>query len=114
MDDDLGILLRFKLVLSCLRVGEIEALRWEDYYDGEIHVSRSRWNGLGSNLNHLGVDDSVIQRILRHSNLTTTQTYYIKPVSSDLRGAMAKLENSIPKPQLDTNWTLKLASTKPM
>jgi hypothetical protein len=27
------------------RVGEIEALHWEDYRDGEIHVSRSRWNG---------------------------------------------------------------------
>jgi len=173
-----------------LRVREIEALHWEDYRDGEIHVSRSRWNGhetepktkksrapvpvirhlaeriemhrlrcgnpetgpmfrtrkctplmmknllgreiipslkhcevchkaerahgkadhdfkrdeqlqwhgwhaarrgLGSNLNRLGVDDSVIQRILRHSNLATTQTYYIKTVSDDVRGAMTKL-----------------------
>ncbi|PYV73672.1 MAG: hypothetical protein DMG97_10825 [Acidobacteria bacterium] len=28
-----------------LRIGEIEGLRWEDYRKGEIHVSRSIWNG---------------------------------------------------------------------
>jgi integrase len=28
-----------------LRVGELEALRWEDYRDGEMHISRSIWNG---------------------------------------------------------------------
>lgn len=28
-----------------LRIGEIEGLKWEDYRDGEIHVSRSIWNG---------------------------------------------------------------------
>src|SRR5262249_48783027 len=156
-----------------LRVGKIEALRWEDYRAGEIHVSRSRWNGhenepktrksrapvpvirqlaerlemhrlrsgnpatgpmfttgkgtphmmnnllgreilpalrrasiewhgwhaarrgLGSNLNRLGVDDSIIQRILRHSNVSVTQTYYIMAVAPDVRDAMAKLESSI-------------------
>ncbi len=186
-----------------LRVGEIEALRWEDYRDGEIHVSHSRWNGhetepktaksrapvpvirhlaerlemhrlrsgnpalgpmfptgkgtprmmnnllgreirpalnrcevcrksegdhakadheykrdnqlpewhgwhacrrgLGTNLNHLGVPDVVIQRILRHANVSTTTGYYIKAVPVAVRDAMTKLENSIPA--LDTNWT---------
>src|SRR5208337_1579695 len=28
-----------------LRRGEVEGLRWEDYHDGELHVSRSMWNG---------------------------------------------------------------------
>lgn len=28
-----------------LRIGEIEALRWEDYREGEMHISRSIWNG---------------------------------------------------------------------
>jgi len=27
-----------------LRVGEIEGLDWDEYLDGEIHVSRSVWN----------------------------------------------------------------------
>jgi integrase len=61
----------------------------------------------------LGVDDSVIQRILRHSNIATTQTFYIKAVAPDVRDAMTKLEKSIPKSQLDTNWTPDPASTKP-
>jgi integrase len=34
--------------------------------------------GLASNLNRLGVDDFVIQRILRHSRVATTQSHYIK------------------------------------
>ena len=33
---------------------------------------------LGSNLYRLGVADIVIQGILRHANVNTTQTYYIK------------------------------------
>lgn len=35
--------------------------------------------GLASNLNGLGVDDSAIQRILRHSNLATPRTTTSKP-----------------------------------
>ena len=28
-----------------LRIGEIEALEWRDFRNGEMHVSRSIWNG---------------------------------------------------------------------
>jgi len=38
----------------------------------------------------------VIQRILRHANVSTTATYYIKTAADDVRKAMAKLESSIP------------------
>jgi hypothetical protein len=37
----------------------------------------------------------VIQRILRHANVSTTATYYIKTATADVRNAMAKLENHI-------------------
>jgi integrase len=181
-----------------LRSGEIEGLQWEDFHDGEIHVSRSIWNGqetapktrksaapvpvirqlterlefhrlrskdaktgpifrtgkgtaqsmnnllhrlilpalnrcatchkaegecdpetphkyerdaslpewhgwhacrrgLGSNLYRLGVPDMVIQRILRHANVSTTTGYYIKTAAADVRDAMDKFENNIPK-----------------
>jgi len=30
---------------TALRRGELRGLRWEDYRNGEIHVSRSIWNG---------------------------------------------------------------------
>jgi len=31
-----------------LRRGEIQGLHWEDYRDGELHVSRSIWNGVST------------------------------------------------------------------
>ena len=175
-----------------LRSGEIEGLRWEDYRDGEIHVSRSIWNGhatdpktrqscaavpvirqladrlemhrfrcnnvqsgpifatgkgtpqnmnnllhrlilpalqkagiewhgwhacrrgLGSNLYAMGVQDMVIKSILRHANVTTTTSYYIKTNSADVRTAMKKFEDSIPETELDTNWTPIPALARPM
>ena len=57
------------------------------------HAAR---RGLGSNLYRLGVPDIVIQRILRHANVSTTATYYIKTAAEDVRNAMAKLESTIP------------------
>jgi len=68
------------------------------------HAAR---RGLGSNLYRLGVPDMVIQRILRHANVSTTATYYIKTAADDVRNAMAKLEQNVPlsEPQ-DTFGTL--------
>ena len=47
--------------------------------------------GLASNLNRLGVDDTVIQSILRHSDVSLTQRCYIKTTSSDAVAAMGQL-----------------------
>jgi len=44
----------------------------------------------------MGVPDMVIQRILRHANVSTTATYYIKTAADDVKHAMEKLENNIP------------------
>lgn len=62
----------------------------------EWHGWHAARRGLGSNLYRLGVPDIVIQRILRHANVSTTASYYIKTAADDVRNAMAKLENSIP------------------
>ena len=51
--------------------------------------------GLASNLNRLGVDDSVIQRILRHSNVATTQNHYIKTASPDAISAMRQFSEAL-------------------
>ena len=51
--------------------------------------------GLASNLNRLGVDDSVIQRILRHSTVATTQNHYIKTSSLDVIAAMRQLSEAL-------------------
>lgn len=51
--------------------------------------------GLASNLNRLGVDDSVIQAILRHSNVGVTQRCYIKTTSQDAVIAMQRLSGRV-------------------
>jgi integrase len=61
----------------------------------EWHGWHAARRGLGSNLYRLGVPDMVIQRILRHANVSTTATYYIKTAADDVRKAMTKLENHI-------------------
>ena len=61
----------------------------------EWHGWHAARRGLGSNLYRLGVPDIVIQRILRHANVSTTASYYIKSASDDVRNAMAKLENQL-------------------
>ena len=55
---------------------------------------RSR-RGLGSNLYRLGVHENVIQKILRHSNESTTTSYYIKSTASDVTEAMQQFEQNI-------------------
>lgn len=61
----------------------------------EWHGFHAARRGIGSNLNRLGVDDTYIQKILRHSNVSTTQAYYIKGSSADMKEAMKKLEAEI-------------------
>jgi len=82
----------------------------------EWHGWHAARRGLGSNLYRLGVPDIVIQRILRHANVSTTATYYIKTAANDVRSAMAKLENHIAEAeadriQSDTNATRDGSST---
>jgi integrase len=73
----------------------------------EWHGWHAARRGLGSNLYRLGVPDMVIQRILRHANVSTTATYYIKTAADDVRCAMAKLEQNVSlTPTQDTCGTL--------
>src|ERR1700691_5148843 len=58
--------------------------------DGMLSAAASR-----PSFNRLGVDDLVIQRILRHSNVAVTQACYIKTVSEDAKAAMQKLETAL-------------------
>lgn len=61
----------------------------------EWHGWHAARRGLGSNLYRLGIPELVIQRILRHANVSTTAAYYIKTVEADVRNAMGKLESEI-------------------
>ena len=61
----------------------------------EWHGWHAARRGLGSNLHRLGVSDKVIQAILRHANVSTTATYYIKTAAEDVCNAMTVLEKEI-------------------
>lgn len=74
----------------------------------EWHGWHAARRGLGSNLYRLGVPEMVIQRILRHANVSTTATYYIKTAADDVLKAMTTLENHIAEArpiQSETNGT---------
>ena len=58
------------------------------------HAAR---RGLGSNLYALGIPEKVIQQILRHANVSTTATYYIKTVPAQVTDAMEKLQEALPE-----------------
>jgi len=49
--------------------------------------------GLGTNLYALGVNEKTVQAILRHADVGTTMTYYVKSLSGDSVRAMAALDN---------------------
>jgi integrase len=61
----------------------------------EWHGWHAARRGLGTNLYRLGVPEKAIQAILRHANVSTTNTYYIKSAADDTRAAMAKLEKFV-------------------
>ena len=60
----------------------------------EWHGWHAFRRGLATNLHQLGVQDKVIQAILRQSDVSVTQRAYIKTVDSDAVAAMQKLENA--------------------
>jgi integrase len=63
--------------------------------------------GLASNLNRLGVDDSVIQAILRHSDVSLTQRCYIKTASPDAIAAMRQFSGRLLEMELRSGPALK-------
>jgi len=83
----------------------------------ERDATRPTWHGwhaarrgLGTNLYALGIPEKTIQAILRHANVSTTNTYYIKTAPSDALAAMAKLEGAIP--QLGNNWATETTTSQ--
>lgn len=74
------------------------------------HAAR---RGLATNLYRLGVPSKVIQQILRHSNVSVTEGYYIRPMGEDVWRAMENLEANLDSKTAaqefpDTQRTLKL------
>jgi integrase len=86
---------RFEFCKQCgkPRIGHNEDHRFHrDDTRREWHGWHAFRRGLATNLYRLGVQDKVIQAILRHSNLTTTMNAYVKSVDADSVKAMKALE----------------------
>jgi len=62
-------------------------LKWKGWHD--------YGRGLATNLHELGIPDKVIQAILRHEDVTTTQRSYIRTVPSIVTEAMRRLEEKV-------------------
>lgn len=95
-------------ILPALRRCEVcskaESEHTESAHDFKLDDQFPKWRGwhaarrgLGSNLYALGVPEKVIQQILRHANVSTTATYYIKTVPAQVTDAMERLEQALPK-----------------
>ena len=76
----------------------------------EWHGWHAFRRGLATNLHELGVPDKVIQKILRHSNVSVTQACYIKPRDPAIAAAMLKLEEQLVSQ--DTIRTVKKESSE--
>jgi len=63
--------------------------------DGKLpvwHGFHAFRRGLATTLYALGVDDLIIQQILRHRDVAVTRDHYIKTTSEQSEAAMSKLE----------------------
>ena len=98
----------------CRKVEEVHGREDHDYQRDstlpEWHGFHAFRRGLASNLYELGVDDLVIQRVLRHSDVSTTQRCYIKVRSEQGVAAMKKLEDLVEKSIAFSAWCNKDAT----
>jgi integrase len=77
------------------------------------HGWHSFRRGLATNLRELGVPDDVIQRVLRHADIGTTQQHYAKTLPPTVRKAMAKYDSSLSL-KADKRRIRKTSASKPL
>ena len=83
----LANLVRREIKPALLKAG----IKWQGW-----HAFR---RGISSALNEMGVDDSVIQQIVRHGDVQTTQRHYIKTTTKQAQDAMTLLGSAVTKAQ---------------
>jgi integrase len=87
----------------CESCGKAQSSHNNANHDFKLDEKFPKWRGwhaarrgLGTNLYALGVPDKVIQQVLRHANVSTTATYYIKTIPAQVSDAMEKLAQAVP------------------
>jgi integrase len=78
----------------------------------EWHGWHAFRRGLATNLSELGVPDHVIQKILRHGDLGTTQRAYRKTRSKEVRKAMKKFSNTVSKSTQGSRRSVRITRDK--
>jgi len=93
-------------MIATKRVDDENFPRWHGFHAGR--------RGLGSNLYRLGVPEKIIQKILRHSDVATTMTYYVKANDKDTAVAMKKLEEEVARLRAELQATVRPPSPDPV
>ncbi|HKM84709.1 MAG TPA: hypothetical protein VJW96_00775 [Terriglobales bacterium] len=85
----------------CAHCGVIKAKHCTDDHEYGRDARLPEWHGwhparrgLASNLYALGVSDKIVQAIMRHANVSTTMTYYVKQLDGDVQNAMNAFEKN--------------------
>ena len=94
----------------CVHCRKSEADHGEEKHQYERNPEFPEWygwhafrRGLGTNLHALGVPSETVQRILRHSDVATTQRHYIKPSNETVHKAMSTLSAHLERRQHAAN-----------
>ena len=87
---------------GCFQIGAVVCWTWttlRPYHQASTEKAGLPWygwqaycRGLASNLKALGIDDMVIQRVLRYSDVSTTQRNYIHVRDEKMHDAMLQLD----------------------
>lgn len=92
----------YPILYACAECGKTKKKHRLEEHEYRRKADLPQWQGwhafrrgLATNLNDLGVLDLTIQRILRHSDVTTTRKAYIKPMEHQVTEGMEKLEVEI-------------------
>ena len=101
------------VLARCVHCGKSRKEHFLPDHEYQLNENLPTWRGwhaarrgLGTNLYRLGVPEKTIQAILRHANVSTTTTYYIKTAAEDAQATMAKLEQSL----LGNKWAMEVVS----
>ncbi|HEY4837241.1 MAG TPA: tyrosine-type recombinase/integrase, partial [Candidatus Acidoferrales bacterium] len=99
--DNLALRMIKPAIEKCVKCHKLESDHKESDHPYELDKKTKFFGfhayrrGLASNLHALGVPDLVIQKILRHSNVATTQAAYIKTTNEAQIGAMETLNTEL-------------------
>jgi integrase len=86
-----GWVFRGEKLLRPLDLDNLSRREMPQYINGAWFGWHAFRRGLGTRLNEAGVDDTDIQSILRHADISTTQAYYILPSVKNAQAGMRKL-----------------------